>query len=140
RLSREIGLRRPGDRTGPRVHDFRHRFAIQTLLDWYRKQGRRATTPSALHLPRPRLRARYLLVSLSLPRVDGRSGAASRSAMGGDAMKPACNVATLIERFFTERLMRQRNVSGNTIASYRDTFRLLFMFAQVRLRKSPSAL
>ncbi|MEY9670244.1 integrase [Bradyrhizobium elkanii] len=37
RLSREVGLRRPGDRTGPRVHDFRHRFAIQTLLDWYRK-------------------------------------------------------------------------------------------------------
>ncbi|MFK4484948.1 hypothetical protein ABIA45_000026 [Bradyrhizobium sp. USDA 336] len=55
-------------------------------------------------------------------------------------MKPACNVATLIERFFTERLMRQRNVSANTIASYRDTFRLLFMFAQVQLRKPPSAL
>jgi integrase len=36
-LSREIGLRRPGDRTGPRVHDFRHRFAIQTLLTWYRE-------------------------------------------------------------------------------------------------------
>jgi integrase len=36
RLSRETGLRRPGDRTGPRVHDFRHRFAIRTLLDWYR--------------------------------------------------------------------------------------------------------
>ena len=55
-------------------------------------------------------------------------------------MKPACNVATLIERYFTERLMRQRNVSPNTIASYRDTFRLLFTFAQARLRKSPSAL
>jgi integrase/recombinase XerD len=55
-------------------------------------------------------------------------------------MKPSSNVATLIERFFTERLMRQRNVSANTIASYRDTFRLLFTFAQVRLRKSPSAL
>jgi integrase len=37
RLSREIGLRRPGDHTGPRVHDFRHRFAIRTLLDWYRE-------------------------------------------------------------------------------------------------------
>jgi len=37
RLSREIGLRRPGDRTGPRVHDFRHRFAIRTLLDWHRE-------------------------------------------------------------------------------------------------------
>jgi site-specific recombinase XerD len=55
-------------------------------------------------------------------------------------MKPACNVATLIERYFTERLMRQRNVSANTIASYRDTFRLLFTFAQALLRKPPSAL
>ncbi len=55
-------------------------------------------------------------------------------------MKHACNVATLIERYFTERLMRQRNVSPNTIASYRDTFRLLFTFAQARLRKSPSDL
>lgn len=36
RLSHEIGLRRPGDHSGPRVHDFRHRFAIQTLLAWYR--------------------------------------------------------------------------------------------------------
>jgi integrase len=36
-LSREIGLRRPGDRTGPRIHDFRHRFAIRTLVGWYRK-------------------------------------------------------------------------------------------------------
>ena len=51
-------------------------------------------------------------------------------------MKPACNVATLIERYFTERLMRQRNVSPNTIASYRDTFRLLFTFAQARLRNT----
>ena len=55
-------------------------------------------------------------------------------------MKPSCNVATLIERYFSERLMRQRNVSANTIASYRDTFRLLFTFAQARLRKPPSAL
>lgn len=50
------------------------------------------------------------------------------------------NVAPLIERYFTVRLMQQRNVSGNTIASYRDTFRLLFRFAQVQLRKPPSAL
>ena len=49
-------------------------------------------------------------------------------------------LAPYLQRFFTERLMRQRNVSANTIASYRDTFRLLFTFAQVRLRKSPSAL
>jgi site-specific recombinase XerD len=55
-------------------------------------------------------------------------------------MRPSSNVPTLIERYFSERLMRQRNVSANTIASYRDTFRLLFTFAQVRIRKPPSAL
>ena len=55
-------------------------------------------------------------------------------------MTPTCNVPTLIERYFVERLMRQRNVSTNTIASYRDTFRLLFTYAQMRLRKPPSAL
>jgi integrase/recombinase XerD len=55
-------------------------------------------------------------------------------------MKTSSNVATLIERYFTERLVRQRNVSANTIASYRDTFRLLFVFAKVLLRKPPSAL
>jgi integrase len=37
RLSREIGLRRPGDNRGPRVHDLRHTFAMRTLLGWYRE-------------------------------------------------------------------------------------------------------
>jgi integrase len=36
RLSRQIGLRSTLDHTGPRLHDFRHRFAIQTLLNGYR--------------------------------------------------------------------------------------------------------
>jgi integrase len=37
RLSCEIGLRRPGDNRGPRVHDLRHTFAMRTLLGWYRE-------------------------------------------------------------------------------------------------------
>jgi len=49
-------------------------------------------------------------------------------------------VASLLEAFFTERLQQQRNASPNTIAAYRDTFRLLLAFAQERLRKPPSAL
>ena len=36
RLSRQIGLRGPTDRHGPRLHDFRHRFAVTTLMRWYR--------------------------------------------------------------------------------------------------------
>jgi site-specific recombinase XerD len=46
----------------------------------------------------------------------------------------------LLERFFTQRLMQQRQASAHTIASYRDTFRLLLQFAHKRLRKAPSAL
>jgi integrase/recombinase XerD len=36
KLSRQIGLRRVGDSSGPRLHDLRHRFAVTTLLRWYR--------------------------------------------------------------------------------------------------------
>jgi len=46
----------------------------------------------------------------------------------------------LLTAFFTDRLMRQRQASPHTIASYRDTFRLLLQFAQRRLRKPPSSL
>jgi integrase/recombinase XerD len=49
-------------------------------------------------------------------------------------------VASLLEAFFTQRLQQQRNASPNTIAAYRDTFRLLLAFAQQRLRKAPSDL
>ena len=55
-------------------------------------------------------------------------------------MKLTANFAALLERFFTQRLMTQRQVSSNTIASYRDTFHLLLEFAQKRLGKPPSAL
>ncbi|MDH3643807.1 MAG: tyrosine-type recombinase/integrase [Gammaproteobacteria bacterium] len=37
KLSQEIGLRRPDDSRGPRLHDLRHRLAITTLLNWYRQ-------------------------------------------------------------------------------------------------------
>jgi integrase/recombinase XerD len=36
-LSRQIGLRARSASRGPRLHDFRHRFAVQTLLRWYRR-------------------------------------------------------------------------------------------------------
>lgn len=35
-LSRQIGLRGRSDSHGPRLHDMRHRFAVMTLLRWYR--------------------------------------------------------------------------------------------------------
>ena len=37
-IARQVGLRQPGDRRGPRLHDLRHHFAIQTMLRWYRSK------------------------------------------------------------------------------------------------------
>ena len=37
RLSHATGLRGPTDRRGPRLHDFRHRLAVTTLVSWYRR-------------------------------------------------------------------------------------------------------
>ena len=55
-------------------------------------------------------------------------------------MKTSADLATLIEGFFTKRLMAQRRASPHTIASYRDTFRLLLGFAEKRLGRAPSKL
>jgi site-specific recombinase XerD len=46
----------------------------------------------------------------------------------------------LLQSFFTDRLLRQMRASPHTVASYRDTFRLLLRYTTERLGKSPSDL
>lgn len=48
--------------------------------------------------------------------------------------------ATLVQTFFCERLIQHQNVSAHTVASYRDTFRLLFQYLRKRKHKEPSAI
>ncbi len=47
KLSRQVGLRGPSDSRGPRLQDLRHRFAVATLLSWYRSGA-----DVECHLPR----------------------------------------------------------------------------------------
>jgi len=56
------------------------------------------------------------------------------------AITAIVSFATLLESFFTQRLMSQRQASAHTIAAYRDTFRLLLLFAHKQLHKTPSSL
>src|SRR5690242_1365528 len=49
-------------------------------------------------------------------------------------------LAPALQAFFTDRLIRERNASPNTIAAYRDTMRLLLGFAAARLGVEPSRL
>jgi site-specific recombinase XerD len=47
-------------------------------------------------------------------------------------------LAPLLQSYFTDRLLRERHASPNTVASYRDTFRLLLKFVKAETGKTPS--
>ena len=49
-------------------------------------------------------------------------------------------LAPTLEAFFTERLMTQRHASPNTVAAYRDAWRLLLRFANNQTGKEPCRL
>ena len=55
-------------------------------------------------------------------------------------MNTPTNFPELLQAFFTDRLIRQRRASPETVASYRDAFCLLFKFVQQHLNKGPSTL
>src|SRR5215218_7361109 len=79
-------------------------------------------------------------VDLLLPAgCPGAPGARRRAPpRGWSAVMSA--LAPTMQAFFTERLQGQRQASPNTIAAYRDTFRLLLAFAEQRTGKTPSHL
>lgn len=55
-------------------------------------------------------------------------------------MADAPTLPSLVQRFFTQHLCEQKNVSPRTVAAYRDAFRLFFQFLQERTGRSPSDL
>lgn len=52
----------------------------------------------------------------------------------------AANLPALLQHFFTDRLQAQLGASPHTIASYRDTFRLLLVLASKHRAREPSQL
>src|SRR5216683_7791004 len=70
-----------------------------------------------------------------------RAARSRRSTPGGrPGDDPMTVIAPTLESWFTDRLGRQRQASPRTIASYRDTLRLLMCFMQARTGKAPSSL
>lgn len=49
-------------------------------------------------------------------------------------------LAPTIQAFFTERLLTQRQASPRTVAAYRDSLRMLLVFAKQRIGKTPCQL
>lgn len=58
-----------------------------------------------------------------------------------DPAAPCSNdLAPLLQEFFTDKLMRQRQASPHTIAAYRDAFKLLLQFTRQRIGRQPAQL
>jgi site-specific recombinase XerD len=120
----------------PRLHDMRHSFAVNTLLDAYRTDGDPASRVAALstylgHV-NPGKTYWYLHAAPELLELAGRTP-------GAPPRRPAMSaLASSLQAWFTDRLIRERNASPHTIASYRDTIRLLLIYASKKLAVEPS--
>ena len=126
--ARRSGRSRPGSASAPRtvhprIHDLRHRFAVQTLIDWQRSgvniDEHIATLSTYLGHVSPADTYWYLSASPELMALaaDRLARPVRRRAMS--ALAPA------MQAYFTDRLVAQRGASPNTIAAYCQTFRLL---------------
>jgi site-specific recombinase XerD len=53
-------------------------------------------------------------------------------------MNSSPRLAPALEAFFSQRLLQERGASANTVAAYRDSFRLLLAFVQRHRHRAPS--
>ena len=134
-LLRQAGIGQGSSRPRATIHGLRHTFAVKTLLGWYRDgQDVQARMPVPVDLPRSRRPGRHVLVPDRHPRAARPGG---RTPGGRDRGRTVTALAPVLQAFFTDRLIAQRQVSGHTVAAYRDTFRLLLAFAQARTGTAP---
>jgi integrase/recombinase XerD len=84
-LSRAVGLRGAQANHGPRLHDFRHRFAVRVLTQWYRagEDAERLLPVLSTHLGHVRVQDTYWylsawpeLMTLAMSRLEKRWGVA----------------------------------------------------------------
>src|SRR5215813_5397439 len=102
--------------------------------------GSRTETAPVVHLSWPCSHRRHAVVFGEFSGTDAAGDAPARAELEGSAMKSPISLAVLLERFFTQRLMQQRQASPYTITSYRDTFCQFLKFTEQRLHKAPSQL
>lgn len=98
---------------------------------------RRRPSPAAVavDLHGPRAAGEHILVSL---RDSGTVGLGRAAPNTGRAVPAMSGLAPTLEARFTERLVGQRHASPNTIAAYRDSWRLLPKFTHSAPGRSPA--
>ena len=141
KLSRQVGLRGPSDSAVPVCMTCAIDLQSRTLLRWYRVGiDVERHLPRLDDLPRACARERHLLVPHGHPGADATCCPPTRSRRKEAADMKTADFPRLLAAFFTDRLMQQLQASPHTIASYRDTFRLLVRHARKMLKKDPTEL
>ena len=123
-----------GSNVTPRIHDHSHSMAVKTLLGWYQDgldvPSRIGWLSTYLGHREPRYTYHYLSAAPDL------LAHAARLLNDAQAVQAMTLVAPTLQAFFTDRLTRQLQASPRTIASYRDTLRLLLCFTQEHDRQA----
>ena len=96
--------------------------------------------PETRHVSRAQGSGRGLLVPAGRPRASRVRDAAVPTSGIWSCIVSTTTFAALLQSFFTDRLLRQMRASPNTVAGYRDAFRLLLRYAADRKERQPSEL
>ena len=145
-VCQRLGLRSPQrfgrHGRGPRIHDLRHSFAARTMIGWYRtgQDPAREMIKLTTYLGHTKPENTYWYIEAVPELLELAAAAGHRSFGWGGATMTASTFPALLQRFFTDRLCTQMEASANTIAGYRDTFRLLLRFASEQRGKMPTKL
>ena len=146
-------FRRAGIRTAtghlPRTHDFRHGFAVNALLRWYRAgldvqaklpflaayMGHVSIVSTAYYLQFVEPLAAAASARFADHCGDPRHRTHRRGRCAMTAAVPN-DLARALRAFFADHLPRVRGTSPHTIRSYRDSLVLLLRFVATRLQRS----
>ncbi len=146
-------FRRAGIRTAtghlPRTHDFRHGFAVNALLRWYRAgldlqsklpflaayMGHVSIVSTAYYLQFVEPLAVAASARFCRPLRRPRYGPPRRGRCAMTAAGPN-DLARALRAFFAEHLPRVRGTSPHTIQSYRDSLVLLLRFVSTQTQRS----
>jgi site-specific recombinase XerD len=144
RLLKSAGIHAvPGER-GPSLHSFRHSFAVRRLTLWHR--ARRDVQELLPHLAvylghvGPENTYWYLSGTPELLHTAGTRFESQHNKRRIEPMTASTRVGPLLQIFFTDHLVAQRRLSLQTVASYRDTFRLLLQFVHRKSGIEPAVL
>ena len=148
KLTGKAGLRpiREGARRAS-LHSFRHSFAVRRLRAWHEAGlDVQALLPTLSVYLGHRPAGGHLLVPdrHTGPAAGGRLALHAGRRDGRCPMRTPAEAGGLIgphlQAFFAERLLAHKRASPQTVACYRDTFRLLLRFMQGKMGTEPATL